>query len=105
MRTYYGLGPDTNGDAVVYYCDLRKVLPWGFSQIWLLFVDLVFPFASFSPSPPPPFPSASSLSSSAVSHSLGRGRISCSEFGWFLGGVRRPESGLEPASLPPDMRR
>ena len=53
LRTYYGLGPDTNGDAIVYYCDLRKVLPWGFNQIWLLFIDLVFPFASFSPSPPP----------------------------------------------------
>lgn len=106
LRTYYGLGPDTNGDAIVYYCDLKKVLPWGFNQIWLLFIDLVFPFASFSPfHSSSAFPSASSLSSSVVSYSLGRGRISCSEVGWFLGGARRPESGLEPASLPPDTRR
>lgn len=44
-------------------------------------------FFSFSPSSSA-FPSVTSLSSSAVSHSLRRGRISCSEVSWFLGGVR-----------------
>lgn len=24
LRTYDGLGPDTNGDAITYYCDLKK---------------------------------------------------------------------------------
>lgn len=52
--------------------------------------------------------SSSSLSfclisfSSVVSHSLGRGRISCSQVGWFLGGAKRPDSRLKPAGLPPD---
>lgn len=44
----------------------------------------------------------SHLFSSVVSHSLGRGRISCSQVGWFLGGVKRPDSRLKPAGLPPD---
>jgi len=44
----------------------------------------------------------SHLSSSVVSHSLGRGRISCSQVGWFLGGAKRPDSRLKPAGLPPD---
>lgn len=64
----------------------------------LLFIGCLFlPLLS----PPPLYP-LSHLFSSVVSHSLGRGRISCSQVGWFLGGARRPDSRLKPAGVPPD---
>lgn len=104
LRTYYVLGPDTYGDAIIYM--ILKSLTLRFQTNLTSFYWSPVSFWFFSPFPSSSaFPSVSSLSFPAVSHSLGRGRISCSEVGWFLGGARRPASGLEPAGLPPDTRR
>lgn len=105
LRTYYVLGPDTYGDAIIYNM-IFKSLTLRFQPNLTSFYWSPVSFCFFSPfSSSSAFPSVSSLSFPAVSHSLGRGRISCSEVGWFLGGARRPASGLEPAGLPPDTRR
>lgn len=105
LRTYRELGSDTNGDAIIYNVILKS-LTLRFQPNFTSFYWSPFSFCFLSPSPSSSaFPSVSFLSSSAVSHSLGRGGISCSEVGWFLGGVRRPDSRLEAAGLPPDTRR
>lgn len=100
LRIYYGLSPDTNGDAIVYYCDLKKSY-LGISTKFDFFLLISFFFLLLSLPLPPPLPSLLlHLSLPLWFPTLGRGRISCSEVGWFLGGARRPESGL-----PPDTRR
>lgn len=42
LRTYYGLGPDTNGDAIVYYCDFKKKSYLGVSTKFGFFLLISF---------------------------------------------------------------